>query len=169
MRHLAKTSSLSPTGPGPAIVLLAVQNAEPIWQVLPEKERLTLPTSLATGWGDDRLTIATLDDEGNVSELVDATEWLLEIIEAYLSKGLTPEFLQQEANRSEQWRQSLTLQNQELSRRGLELEARREQLQDLQESLDQERERLKDIAAQFNIDLGDLIKQAVDVTDDSDS
>jgi len=47
--------------------------------------------------------------------------------------------LQQEVERAEQWRQSLTIQNQDLARRSLELEARREQIQALEESLKRER------------------------------
>jgi hypothetical protein len=43
--------------------------------------------------------------------------------------------LAHEANRLEQWKQSLTLQNQELSRRSLELEIRRDQLQALEAAL----------------------------------
>jgi hypothetical protein len=47
--------------------------------------------------------------------------------------------LQQEVERAEEWRQSLTLQNQDLARRTLELEARREQIQALEESLKRNR------------------------------
>lgn len=60
-------------------------------------------------------------------------------MQIYLSSGMTPELLQQEVERAEQWRQSLTIQNQDLARRSLELEARREQIQALEESLKRER------------------------------
>jgi hypothetical protein len=52
---------------------------------------------------------------------------------------MTPAQLRQEAERAESWRQSLTLQNQDLARRSLELEARREQIQALEESLKRHR------------------------------
>jgi hypothetical protein len=52
---------------------------------------------------------------------------------------MTPELLQQEVERAEHWRQSLTLQNQDLARRSLELEARREQIQSLEESMKKEK------------------------------
>lgn len=64
---------------------------------------------------------------------------MLDLIGTYLTTGITPDFLRQEAERAEQWRQSLTLQNQDLARRTLELEARREQIQALEESLKREK------------------------------
>ena len=59
----------------------------------------------------------------------------MELIQNYLTTGISPEFLRQEAERAEDWRQNLTLQNQDLARRTLELEARREQIQALEEAL----------------------------------
>jgi len=46
----------------------------------------------------------------------------------------------QQASRAEKWRQTLTLQNQELARRLLELEARREQIEALEESFKRDKE-----------------------------
>jgi len=65
---------------------------------------------------------------------------VLKLVQTYLTSGMTVEFLQQEAERAEKWRQNLTLQNQELARRSLELEARREQIQALEESLKRDKE-----------------------------
>jgi uncharacterized protein (DUF3084 family) len=59
--------------------------------------------------------------------------------------------LQQESERVEQWRQSLTLQSQEIARRTLELEARREQLQELEEELRREKKKLELLAAQLPV------------------
>ena len=57
------------------------------------------------------------------------------MLQTYLSNGITPAFLHQEVERAEKWRQTLSLQSQDLARRSLELEARREQIQALEESL----------------------------------
>jgi dsDNA-specific endonuclease/ATPase MutS2 len=55
--------------------------------------------------------------------------------------------------RAEQWRQSLTLKSQELGRRALEMEARRDQIQELEENLKQEKEKLESMAAQVRASL----------------
>jgi predicted RNase H-like nuclease (RuvC/YqgF family) len=73
----------------------------------------------------------------------------LDLVEQYLSAGVTPTFLQEEAERTEQWRQDLTLQSQDLTRRHLEMEARREQIQTLEEDLKREKQQLEALAAQL--------------------
>jgi len=75
-----------------------------------------------------------------VVSLVDATAWVLGLVEGYLSMGMTPKDLQNEAERAEQWRQSLTLQSQEVRRRSLETAARRDEIQNLEKRLKLDRE-----------------------------
>lgn len=120
--------------------LLARQEAEYTWvlltqeSVIPDVESIIgdrTPLPLSEGL----LVLVELCSDGQIQSLQNATDWVLELIQIYLTKGITPAFLQQETDRAEKWRQTLTLQTQELARRSLEVEARREQIQALEESL----------------------------------
>jgi hypothetical protein len=113
--------------------LLARQEAVNLWAMIPEEAFILLGKGNTVS--ERLLVLVELSPTGDIERLEDATNWVLHLVQAYLSCGVTPEFLQQEADRAEHWRQSLTLQNQELARRSLELEARREQIQALEESL----------------------------------
>lgn len=116
--------------------LMAQQRSEHSWQVLEE------PRELAFRQGDapslKGLALVELSEGDAAFELRDASPWVLEIVRNYLSTGVTADFLQQEAERAEQWRQALTLQSQELGRRTLELEARMGQIQELEEKIKQD-------------------------------
>ncbi len=113
--------------------LLARQEVDQIWSIIPEEAFILL--GKGNIMSEKLLVLVELSPTGDIIRLEDATNWILHLIQAYLSTGITPDFLQQEAERAEQWRQSLTLQNQDLARRSLELEARREQIQALEESI----------------------------------
>jgi hypothetical protein len=117
--------------------LLARQEAENIWVMIPEEAFILL--GKGNTMSEKLLVLVELSPTGEIEKLEDASNWVLNLVQTYLSTGMTPEVLQQEAERAEQWRQSLTLQNQDLARRSLELEARREQIQALEESLKRER------------------------------
>ncbi|HSF75339.1 MAG TPA: hypothetical protein VLA84_16205, partial [Microcoleus sp.] len=97
------------------------------------------------------LLLANVDDNSQVLHIQAATNWVLQLVEKYLTTGFTPDFLQQEAQKAEDWRQSLTLQSQELSRRLIEVEARREQIQNLEAKLQQEKQLLESAIAQLQI------------------
>ncbi|MBW4634227.1 MAG: hypothetical protein KME30_20650 [Iphinoe sp. HA4291-MV1] len=117
--------------------LLAREEAENMWTIIPEEAFILLGKgNILT---ENLLVLVELSPTGDIERLEDATHWVLNLVKAYLTTGITPEFLRQEAERAEQWRQNLTLQNQDLARRSLELEARREQIQALEESLKQEK------------------------------
>jgi predicted RNase H-like nuclease (RuvC/YqgF family) len=73
----------------------------------------------------------------------DAIPWVLTLVEQYLAYGITPAALEQEIERAERWRQSLTLKSQEVDRRALETAARRDEIQELERNLKQEREELE--------------------------
>lgn len=123
--------------------LLAAQKAEHIWTVITEENFVPLTgaaINLSNTWGEGLLVLVKLSPTGDVIEVQNAASWVLELVQTYLTSGITPDFLQQETQRAEQWRQTLTLQNQELSRRALEVEARREQIQALEESIKRDRE-----------------------------
>lgn len=113
--------------------LLARQEADNYWAMIPEDAFILL--GKGNSINEKLLVLVELSPTGDIERLEEATNWVLDLVQNYLTTGITPEFLQDEAERAEQWRQSLTLQNQELARRSLELEARREQIQALEESL----------------------------------
>lgn len=117
--------------------LLAREEAENIWAIIPEEAFILLGKGKTLT--ENLLVLVELSPTGDIERLEDAANWVLNLVKAYLTTGITPEFLQQEADRAEQWRQNLTLQNQDLARRSLELEARREQIQALEESLKREK------------------------------
>jgi hypothetical protein len=127
--------------------LLARQEGENFWAMIPEEAFILLgknnPYDVPMGTSrrldfslcEKLLVLVELSPTGDIQRMEEATGWILHLIQTYLTTGITPDFLRQEADRAEQWRQSLTLQNQEIARRSLELEARREQIQALEESL----------------------------------
>ncbi|OUL28102.1 hypothetical protein [Nostoc sp. 106C] len=126
--------------------LLARQEADNLWAIIPEEAVILL--GKGNTMSEKLLVLVELSATGDIERLEDATNWVLHLIQAYLSTGITPDFLQQEAERAEHWRQALTLQNQDLARRSLELEARREQIQALEESIK------KDKAGNYKDDQG---------------
>jgi chromosome segregation ATPase len=67
----------------------------------------------------------------------------MEIQKYLIPEVITSEFLHQEEVRIEQWRQEMTAQGLELTRRQLEIETHRDQLQELENSLKQEKEKLE--------------------------
>lgn len=113
--------------------LLARQETENLWVVMAEET--LIPLEKETTMSEKLLVLVQLSPTGDIESLEDASSWVLNLVQTYLTIGITPAQLQEEAERAESWRQSLTLQNQELARRSLELEARREQIQALEESL----------------------------------
>jgi len=117
--------------------LLAHQQTTYKWEV-DEGKIVDVAEDLALQEGV--LVLVELSPQGEIQSLQDATTWVLDLVKTYLTSGVTPAFLKAEADRSEQWRQSLTLQNQDLSRRSLEVEARREQIQALEESFKRDKE-----------------------------
>ncbi|MBE9209513.1 hypothetical protein IQ244_24045 [Nostoc sp. LEGE 06077] len=117
--------------------LLARQETDHLWAIIPEEAFILLGKGKTMSEG--LLVLVELSAIGEIAKLEEASNWVMSLVQSYLTTGITPELLQQEAERAEQWRQSLTLQNQDLARRSLELEARREQIQALEESLKRER------------------------------
>lgn len=121
--------------------LLAQQKAEYAWLMMTE-ENCAIWVD-AEDCYEGALVLVEISPTQEVQKIQDATHWVLDIVKQYLSTGITPDFLQDEVQRAEQWRQSLTLQSQELGRRALEMEARRDQIQELEENLKQEKKKLE--------------------------
>ena len=126
-----------------SLQLLACQNADDTWTILVEQSILTLSTDCDEGQNNSVvnvlnegvLVLADVGENGEVLNVRSANNWVLELVEKHLTTGITPEFLQLEAEKAEEWRQSLTLESQALSRRSIEVEARREQIQNLEAKL----------------------------------
>jgi chromosome segregation ATPase len=144
MLHLAHVQTTD-AGGKTALQLLAQQTSEYSWRVLPVPE---IVLAVINNYQEGTLILVELSDAGEVLSAEAATAWVLNLIEQYLSSGITPALLEQEAQRAEQWRQSLTLQSQEMGRRSLEMEARRDQIQDLEENLKKEKKQLELMAAE---------------------
>ncbi|MEO6862547.1 MAG: hypothetical protein ABI180_13630 [Microcoleus sp.] len=135
-----------------SLQLLACQNSDETWAMLFQETVLTLPPNLAPNvLNEGMLVLADIGENRKILKVQAATNWVLELVQKYLTTGFTPDFLQAEAQKAEAWRQSLTLQSQELSRRLIEVEARREQIQTLETKLQQEKELLESAIAQLNI------------------
>ena len=157
MLYLAKVQSQEVLGEA-SLQLLACQNADDIWAILTEQNVLTLPTDFAINSNNSAanvlnegvLVLVNILENGEVLNMRSANNWVLELVDKYLTTGMTPDFLQLEAQKVEEWRQSLTLQSQELSRRFIEVESRREQIQNLEAKLQQERQLLESSIAQLN-------------------
>ncbi len=140
MQYLAKVQKKAFLG-GAELVLLAEQTSESTWTQL-SSERMVETTRLLA-FQEGNLVLVELDNLNQITAVQDATPWVLGLVEHYLSHGVTPEALEQEIERAERWRQSLTLKSQEVDRRALETAARRDEIQELERSLKQEREELE--------------------------
>ncbi len=163
MWHLAQAKKKDPEGKV-HLQLIAQQKAEYAWMVLTDEvDDLWIE-------GDDhpegKLLLVEIAASRQVQRVQDATPWILEVIEQFLAAGVTPTVLQEEVQRAEQWRQSLTLKSQELQRRTLEMEARREQIQELEENLKQEKEKLEILTAQYQANING--SEDVDLRQESD-
>lgn len=145
MLHLAQVQN-NDSGEGVELRLLARQQSENSWVVInSESVPLTNTNFLNEGW----LVLVELSDNQEVLKIQDAKDWVLDVVQKYLTNGVTPTFLREEAERTEQWRQDLTLQSQDMTRRHLEMEARREQIQTLEEDLKRDKQQLDEKAEQL--------------------
>jgi hypothetical protein len=125
--------------------LLARQEAENLWTIIAEEAFILL--GKGNTFHEKLLVLVELSSTGEIESINEATSWVLYLLQTYLSTGISPEFLQNEAEMAENWRQSLTLQSQDLARRSLELEAKKEQIQALEENLQQEKAKLEALRA----------------------
>ena len=152
MLHLAQVQKSDLTGEV-SLKLLASQHSEYSWTFVNENELIIPDPGLLGYLSPGVLVLVELTDTYHIAHVQDAKDWLLGILQTFLSSGITPEFLQQETERAEKGRQELTLRGQELDRRVMELEARREQLQQLEETLKREKKQLEQMAAQYKLRL----------------
>jgi len=127
------------------LCLLARQESQNFWLTISDSDSvvLTIETLILLGKENtishNLLVLVKLSATNKIETIEDATDWVINLVKTYLSTGVTSEFLKQETEKMENWQQNLTLQNQDLARRSLELEARREQIEALEESLKRDR------------------------------
>ncbi len=140
MQYLAKVQKKAFLG-GAELLLLAEQNSESTWSLL-STERI-VETARLLAFQEGNLVLVEIDNLNQITSVQDATTWVLNLVQHYLAYGVTPEALEQEIERAERWRQSLTLKSQEVDRRALETAARRDEIQELERSLKLEREELE--------------------------
>lgn len=147
MRYLAKVERASFLG-NAVLQLLARQIDDYLWEQLPREK--SVETNMTLGAGNGALVLVQIEEEVfKVTAIEDAVPWVMTLVEQFLSQGITPEFLAKEAERAEQWRQSLTLESQEVERRALETAARRDEIQELERNLKTAREDLDQREAEF--------------------
>ena len=142
MRYLAQVNQIDGVEQS-MLRLLALQVTDTTWQVTEAKEKVVAAPE-SKGFSHRQLVLVDMDSDDAIKGIADATDWVLELVGNYLASGITPTFLKEEASRAEQWRQVLTLQTQALSRRSLEVEARQEQLKNLDQRLQHGQQRLRE-------------------------
>ncbi|AZB73234.1 pilus motility taxis protein HmpF [Synechococcus elongatus] len=128
--------------------LIAFQRPDEGWQVLPEEEVVASDKNcdFATG----ALVLLDLNNSRQVQRVQEATQRLLGFLREF--SRLQERYRAQEAE-VEQWKESLSIQSQELSRRQQEFESRQDQLQQLQMELVQlEEQKQEAIAIQQQAD-----------------
>lgn len=160
MLHLAQVEKI-PAADVLGLRLVAYQRAEYAWTLSPDPELIPYPGS--PGFSEGTLVLATLSETNEFMHVESANPWLMDIIQTFLRNGITPAFLQEESERAEQWRQTLTLQSQDLDRRALELEARREQIEQLEETLKREKKQIEALAAQYQEQTQECDRLSVEV------
>jgi len=115
--------------------LLVMETNEHLWQktsgTLYMENRETLQK-----FNEGVLVLLEVDENKQILQIDNAKNWMLDIITEFLNEPrLTPEFIQEEEARIEEGRQEITSKNLDLTRRQLELETQREQIQAVESSL----------------------------------
>ncbi len=131
MRHFAQVQINSLSGEK-QVCILASENPDGSWQI---GNRHHLPFK-GTDFAVGMLIVIDIDAQNQIQSVLNQTTWILDVLKRHLSnESITPEFVRQEQEKVEKWRQEITAQNQDLIRRELEIETRREQLQELEKKL----------------------------------
>ncbi len=160
MLHLAQVEKEPASSKG-RLRLIARQQSEYAWTMITVDEFVPAEDLGAIGQG--ALVLVTLSETLEVVHWENADRWLVTLIQTFLKTGITPAFLQEEADRAEQWRQTLTLQSQDLDRRALELEARREQIEQLEETLKREKKQMETLATQYKEQTHELEQRTAEI------
>jgi hypothetical protein len=79
--------------------LLARQESENFWLTISDRDSvaLAMETLIILGKGNttsnNLLVLVKLSPTGEIETIEDATDWVINLVEIYLSTGITPEFL----------------------------------------------------------------------------
>ncbi|MGI0480186.1 hypothetical protein ACN4EE_05285 [Geminocystis sp. CENA526] len=114
--------------------LLAVEESKLQWTFCYEKFISLRDDQI---FAEGLLLLVELDDREQIIRCRDAKDWVLKILREYLVEGHYNANINisEEELRIEKWRQELTSQSQDLTRIRLEIETRREELQELEQKL----------------------------------
>lgn len=133
MQYLAKVHSKYSPG-ATQLQLLALNASAHVWELITPSKMIS--TAQDIPFNEQALILVDIEeDDDHITNTQDATQWVTDFVAEYLTLGLTPRGLEDELERAEQWRQSLTLQSQEVRRRALETAARRDEIQNLEKRL----------------------------------
>ncbi|MFB2935084.1 hypothetical protein ACE1B6_07375 [Aerosakkonemataceae cyanobacterium BLCC-F154] len=146
MLHFAQVQKEATTSETQLRLLARQESDENTWALIEEAEVIS-PAAI-DGLSNGLLVLVELSYKEDsptpqVLSIKDATDWVLNLVRTYLASGITVEFLQQERVRVEEGLQTLTLEKLEISRRLLEVEARREEIQELEAKLQQQMEEIQ--------------------------
>ena len=131
MRHLAQVQ-INPLTGHQQLLILAHEQDDGSWKLGDRLEILLDHKSFAAGM----LVIVKLGEDNSLLSIQNATDWLLEVVKRHFAQdAITPDFIRKEQAKIETWRQEITSQSQDLTRRQLEIETRREQLEELEKKL----------------------------------
>ncbi len=132
MLHLAQVKKNASSGEM-ELLLLARQTSQNLWDTLSDE---IIPCQLLMAFGDGVLVLVKLGNDQEILEIKEAKDWVMGLVETYLTPGvITPEWVEKEQEKVEQWRQEITAKSLDLTRRQLELETQKEQLQELEGKL----------------------------------
>ncbi len=132
MLHLAQVKK-NPNSGEMELLLLARQTDQNLWEIISDE---VIPCKILMGFCDRVLVLVKLDNNQEILEVKEAKDWVIGLVEIYLTHGvITPEWVEKEQEKVEQWRQEITAKSLDLTRRQLELETQKEQLQELEGKL----------------------------------
>lgn len=137
MLHLAQVRKNLTSGEI-ELQLLARQKSGHLWDLIPSE---VLLGDVGVILGDGVLVLVELEDNQKVVKIQEAKDWVLELVETYLTNETTTlDLVEKELERVEKWRQEITIKSLDLTRRYLELETQKEQIQELEKKLRQQKE-----------------------------
>lgn len=110
--------------------LLACQRGEDRWQTLANEQ--VIPIDKAGDYGHGMLVLADVGNNNQIQRIQDAIRPILAVFQNY---SRSQDKLKEKDEEVENWRQSLTFQSQELSRRQMEMEAQLEEVQQIEEQM----------------------------------
>ncbi|HAC64665.1 MAG TPA: hypothetical protein DCF68_14310 [Cyanothece sp. UBA12306] len=140
MLHLAQVKNNSTTGEI-ELQLLARQESLDRWKIILPYE--VIFSQVDVPFNNGVLVLIELIEGQKIINIQEAKNWIIELVKNHLGHGtkLSDSF-NQEQQQIENWRQEMTLKSLDLTRRHLELETQKEQLQELEANLKQQEELL---------------------------